>query len=69
MVTTNKGKAPLGWLNPLFYANPTAFNDITSGDNPGCHTQGFQAAVGWDPVTGLGSMNYANWAVIVSKLP
>lgn len=25
------GKPPLGWLNPLIYANPQAFNDITSG--------------------------------------
>jgi len=68
-IRLNANKAPLGWLNPLFYANPTAFNDITSGDNPGCNTQGFQAAVGWDPVTGLGSMNYKNWAAIVAKLP
>lgn len=46
------GKAPLGWLNPLLYQNPTAFNDITSGSNPGCGTNGFPAAPGWDPVTG-----------------
>lgn len=25
------GQPPLGWLNPLIYANPQAFNDITSG--------------------------------------
>jgi tripeptidyl-peptidase-1 len=34
-----------------------AFNDITSGDNPGCGTHGFKAVRGWDPVTGLGTPN------------
>jgi tripeptidyl-peptidase-1 len=53
------GKSPLGFLNPWIYANPQAFNDITKGSNPGCGTQGFPAEVGWDPVTGLGTPNYA----------
>jgi tripeptidyl-peptidase-1 len=68
-----------GWLNPWIYANPQAFNDITSGTNPGCNTkvrprpprrahgcpltfdspQGFSATKGWDPVTGMGSPNFA----------
>ncbi|KAJ7184560.1 subtilisin-like protein [Mycena filopes] len=52
------GKPVLGYLNPWLYANPQAFNDITSGSNPGCGTQGFPAKIGWDPVTGLGSPNY-----------
>ncbi|KAJ7765733.1 subtilisin-like protein [Mycena metata] len=52
------GKPVLGYLNPWLYANPGAFNDITSGSNPGCGTQGFPAVKGWDPVTGLGSPNY-----------
>ena len=25
-------------------------NDVTSGSNPGCNTQGFPAITGWDPV-------------------
>ncbi|KAJ6500787.1 subtilisin-like protein [Mycena sanguinolenta] len=54
----NAGKPVLGFLNPWLYANPQAFNDITSGDNPGCGTNGFSASAGWDPVTGLGSPNY-----------
>ena len=54
-----EGKSPLGFLNPFLYANPSAFNDITSGDNPGCNTNGFKAAKGWDPVTGLGTPNFA----------
>ncbi|KAJ7491014.1 subtilisin-like protein [Mycena latifolia] len=54
----NAGKPVLGYLNPWLYANPGAFNDITTGSNPGCGTTGFPAKAGWDPVTGLGSPNY-----------
>lgn len=47
----NAGEKPLGFLNPLLYATMRdAFTDITSGNNPGCGTEGFQADVGWDPV-------------------
>ncbi|KAH8078042.1 family S53 protease-like protein [Cristinia sonorae] len=53
-----KGKSPLGFLNPFLYANPQAFNDITTGNNPGCNTNGFPAVSGWDPVTGLGTPNF-----------
>ncbi|CAL1707451.1 unnamed protein product [Somion occarium] len=52
------GKSPLGFLNPFLYANPGAFNDITTGSNPGCNTNGFPATTGWDPVTGLGTPNF-----------
>lgn len=45
------GKSRLGWLNPFLYSSAGAFNDITSGSNPGCGTSGFPAAVGWDPVS------------------
>lgn len=27
------GQPPLGWLNPLIYANPQAFNDIVNGQS------------------------------------
>lgn len=47
------GKSPMGFLNPFIYQYPTIFNDVTSGHNPGCDTTGFEAAAGWDPVTGL----------------
>ncbi|KAJ7197780.1 family S53 protease-like protein, partial [Mycena pura] len=51
--------APLGFLNPLLYSiNNTVFNDITTGSNPGCHTSGFHATTGWDPVTGLGTLDF-----------
>ncbi|KAJ7184593.1 subtilisin-like protein [Mycena filopes] len=52
------GKPVLGFLNPWIYANPGAFNDITTGNNPGCGTTGFPAMSGWDPVTGMGSPNF-----------
>lgn len=52
-----KGLAPLGFLNPLIYAqNANAatyaanFHDVTSGNN------GYDAGPGWDAVTGWGSM-------------
>jgi len=60
---------PLGFLNPLLYQiatnTPSAFHDITVGDNKctedGCSSscQGFLCTKGWDPVTGLGSPNTA----------
>ena len=57
------GKSSLGWLNPALYAFSSKFilNDIESGNNKCnanniCCPQGFTAAPGWDPVTGLGSV-------------
>ncbi|CAE8595273.1 unnamed protein product [Polarella glacialis] len=60
-----KSGKPLGFLNPLLYQMyaelPGAFTDVTSGDNKctesGCFAscQGYYAAKGWDPVTGLGT--------------
>ncbi|KAJ7314500.1 family S53 protease [Mycena albidolilacea] len=59
------GKPPLGLLNPLLYSAPETFTDITSGNNPGCNTQGFSATRGWDPITGLGTPNYARLKALV----
>lgn len=48
----SKGKPPLGFLNPFLYSTGAAgLTDITSGNNPGCGTNGFSARVGWDPVS------------------
>ncbi|TCD70006.1 hypothetical protein EIP91_005256 [Steccherinum ochraceum] len=62
---------PLGFLNPLLYKiaeqYPNAFNDITVGNNPGCGTPGFNATTGWDPVTGLGTPNFAVLKDIVTR--
>ena len=55
----NLGKSSIGFINPVLYANPGALNDITAGRNPGCGTNGFEAVKGWDPVTGLGTPDFA----------
>ncbi|KAF8266324.1 subtilisin-like protein [Lactarius quietus] len=49
----------LGYLNPWLYGDGReGFRDITTGRNPGCLTNGFEATVGWDPVTGLGTPDF-----------
>lgn len=68
-VRLSKGLPSLGWLNPLLYAHPEAFTDITQGSNPACGNGGFPAAPGWDPVTGLGTMKFKAWEAIVQQLP
>ncbi|KAH9053814.1 subtilisin-like protein [Lactarius vividus] len=55
----SQGRPPLGFLNPLLYGDGlNGLNDIVSGSNPGCDTNGFSAIVGWDPVTGLGTPDF-----------
>jgi len=68
-VRLTASKNPLGFLNPFIYQNAAAFNDVTTGNNPGCGTRGFQAAAGWDPVTGMGTPNFAKLVEAVKKLP
>lgn len=63
------GKKAIGFVNPVLYAHPDMFNDITEGSNPGCGTQGFQAGEGWDPVTGLGTPSYAKMLAVFMSLP
>jgi tripeptidyl-peptidase-1 len=63
------GKSPVGFVNPVFYANPDMFNDILVGHNPGCGTNGFTCAPGWDPVTGLGTPNYEKMKKVFLDLP
>lgn len=52
---------PLGFINPALYSIGTSdkyaqdFRDVTSGNNSASHVQGFSAAPGWDPTTGLGA--------------
>ncbi|KAH9173055.1 family S53 protease [Lactarius sanguifluus] len=54
------GKPVLGFLNPFLYSTgASVLNDITTGSNPGCNTNSLPATVGWDPVTGLGTPNWA----------
>ncbi|TFK88152.1 subtilisin-like protein [Polyporus arcularius HHB13444] len=63
----NAGKSPLGFLNPMLYSQgAAALNDITSGSNPGCGTDGFPAVAGWDAVTGLGTPDFAKLLTLVT---
>ncbi|KAH9038760.1 subtilisin-like protein [Lactarius pseudohatsudake] len=64
----SKGKGPLGLLNGWLYGRGLAgLNDIISGSNPGCNTDGFTAIAGWDPVTGLGTPDFAKLEEIIDE--
>ncbi|KAF7187867.1 Aorsin, partial [Pseudocercospora fuligena] len=63
------GKKAIGFLNRILYEHPEVFNDITEGSNPGCGTAGFEAAKGWDPVSGLGSPNFSQLRSLLVGLP
>ena len=57
---------PSGQPHAVFYANPGAFRDTTSGDNKS-NRIGYNAAKGWDACTGLGSPKGATVAELCSK--
>lgn len=65
----NAGKSSIGFVNPALYAEPSVFDDITSGSNPGCGTAGFKTSVGWDPVTGLGTPRFPEMLAYFLSLP
>ncbi|KAJ7752380.1 family S53 protease-like protein [Mycena metata] len=58
------GKPVLGFLNPFIYATESAFTDITTGHNSGfvcpASSVAFDAAVGWDALTGVGTPIFPN---------
>ena len=76
LINQATGSKGLGNVNPMLYAlaasSPTAFHDITSGNNnspctsgttncpAGTTSFGFSAGAGYDQVTGLGSLDVAN---------
>jgi len=63
------GRKPLGFLNPWLYGQGSrGLNDITSGYNPGCGTDGFSAIAGWDPVTGLGTPDFLSLQSILFRM-
>lgn len=62
------GKSTVGFIQPVLYAHPEAFTDITVGSNPGCNSTGFPTAKGWDPVTGLGSPNFPVLLDVLMKI-
>lgn len=66
------GLSSIGWATPQLYKmyqkwGDKIFNDVTAGENScaatqypevaACCKEGFNATKGWDPVTGLGSVN------------
>jgi len=74
-ILLNKQKPVLGYLNTWIYSTaastPNAFFDVTDGDNinPGCcrsgAESGFECATGYDPVTGVGTPNFAVLSTLV----
>jgi len=71
------GKPPVGFLNPALYKLATAekvFNDVTSGENNCCAQggpccqYGFTASLGWDPLTGLGSVDFEALSAALLKM-
>ncbi|KAK4464606.1 putative protease s8 tripeptidyl peptidase [Cladorrhinum samala] len=64
------GKGPVGFINPVVYANPEALKDVMTGANRGCGVdEAFRAASGWDPTTGLGSPDYERLRELFMSLP
>jgi subtilase family serine protease len=85
LINQATGSNGLGNVNPMLYAlaasSPTAFHDITSGNNnapctagttncpAGTTSFGFAAGTGYDQVTGVGSLDVANlisaWTAVI----
>lgn len=66
------GGNPVGFLNPLLYALPSVggpFQDVVSGNNDIYKALGgeFAAGPGWDPCTGLGSINGTELLAALTK--
>ena len=67
-------KSSVGWINPTLYGSYQLYaRDITSGRNncaagSTCCSQGYYAASGWDPLTGLGSINFQAFKSYVMSL-
>ncbi|KJY01352.1 protease s8 tripeptidyl peptidase like protein [Zymoseptoria brevis] len=64
-----KPNPALGFVHEVLYAHPEVFNDVVSGNNPGCGGPGFQAAPGWDAPTGLGVPDYQKLLKLYLSLP
>lgn len=61
------GGNSIGWINPILYSKAALFtNDVTVGKNnctssDVCCGEGFNATSGWDPVSGLGTLDFAKF--------
>jgi len=68
-LSASNGKKTLGFVNPLFYQNPDAFNDITQGSNAIGENaaSGWKCEKGWDAATGLGTPQFSKLQAVVKK--
>jgi tripeptidyl-peptidase-1 len=68
-LSASAGKKTLGFVNPLFYQNAAAFNDITKGSNAVGENaaSGWSCQEGWDAATGLGTPKFAQLQTVVRK--
>merc|ERR1712178_214338 len=69
MGAASGGSKTLGFANPLLYAHPDAFNDITRGSNAVGENagNGWKCTQGWDAATGLGTPNFAKLQAVVKS--
>lgn len=70
------GQPPVGFINPTIYKSKGSFaNDITSGSNKcsahsyACCHEGFDAIIGWDPVSGFGSVDFTKFLALFMSPP
>jgi len=68
-LSASGGSKTLGFVNPLFYQNADAFNDITQGSNAIGENanSGWKCTKGWDAATGLGTPKFASLQTVVRK--
>jgi len=68
-VRLSRGLPTLGFINPFLYSKGfEGLTDITTGNNPGCGTEGFNATEGWDAISGLGTPNFGKLRELVLEL-
>ncbi|PKS12421.1 hypothetical protein jhhlp_000627 [Lomentospora prolificans] len=65
------GKTTIGFVNPVLYGFRNKYvRDVKKGANGGCGIDvAFEAADGWDAVTGLGSPDYEKLLKVYMSLP
>merc|ERR1712110_60659 len=68
-LSASGGSKTLGFVNPLFYQNADAFNDITKGSNAigNNAASGWKCTEGWDAATGLGTPKFTSLQSVVRK--
>lgn len=64
-------KPPLGFVNQLIFSllteYPQAFDDIVVGKNSAGKIFGFESTKGWDPCSGVGNLNFYEFANYLVK--